>query len=335
VRVRINGQTRSATFDRLTDARRWATTTEADLRRNKYVPTTADNRRTVADLIDVYLEDVLPVKGRKGEKRKDTISPTRHLKWWREQLGSTQLLALTHQDISNARKQLTCGPATANRYLVSMSHALAKAVAWGWLQRNPASIVEKKAEPDGRNRPLSHDEQRRLLAACKASRARHLYPIVVLALATAARRGEIQKLAWSDVNFRQGKITFRDTKNEEDRTVPLVGHAWHTLKAWKKVRRIDSDLVFPARKPDSPVEYRAAWEQALVEAGIEGAVFHDLRHTAATNLQERGASTLEIAAFLGHKTLAMVKRYSHTRNEAHTKIAEAIDKALFSNEQAP
>jgi integrase len=143
-----------------------------------------------------------------------------------------------------------------------------------------------------------------LLTACKESRDPDLYPLVLTALSTAARQGELLSLTWPDVNLQTGTLTFRNTKNGTTRAVPLVGPALELLRARSKVRRIGNPRVFP-RNCDG------AWRTARTEAGMPKFRFHDLRHAAASYLAMSGASLRELADILGHKTLAMVKRYSH------------------------
>jgi len=213
------------------------------------------------------------------------------------------------------------------RYLAALSHAFTIAVnEWGWLDDSPMRKVKKPALPRGRVRFLSEDttdgekiegERTRLLKACEESSNPYLYPVVVLALSTGMRQGEIMGLTWEDVDLHQGRATLHETKNGERRVVPLSGKALELLKAHSKVRRLDTNLLFPGRIPQKPIALRAPWEAALKKAGIEDFRFHDLRHSAASYLAMNGASLAEIAEVLGHKTLQMVKRYSHL-SEAHT-----------------
>jgi len=141
---------------------------------------------------------------------------------------------------------------------------------------------------------------------------------VVLALSTGMRQGEILGLRWPAVDLTAGRITLHETKNDERRVVPLASKALELLKSHAKVRRLDTDLLFPGKvKHSVPMDLRTPWETALKKAGIEDFHFHDLRHSCASYLAMNGASLAEIAEVLGHKTLAMVKRYAHL-SEAHT-----------------
>jgi integrase len=168
-----------------------------------------------------------------------------------------------------------------------------------------------------------------LLETCQASRNPYLRIIVVLALATGARRGELLALRWSDVDLKRGTLTFHETKNGERRAVPLTGQALALMREHAKVRRLDTALVFPDATGRRALGIREAFEGAVKRAGVVNFHFHDLRHTFASYLAMNGASLLEIAEVLGHKTLAMVKRYAHL-TEAHTRgVVERMNKAVF------
>ncbi len=124
-----------------------------------------------------------------------------------------------------------------------------------------------------------------------------------------------------------------ETKNEERRAIPLAGPALDLLRELSRIRRIDSDLVFAG--PDGRAIFpRKPWERALRAAQIDDFRFHDLRHSAASYLAMSGATLAEIAEVLGHKTLAMVKRYSHL-TEAHTAgVVARRNEAFFPNGSA-
>src|SRR5262249_42298039 len=163
--------------------------------------------------------------------------------------------------------------------------------------------------------------------ACKRSKNTFLYTIVVLALATGGRQQELLTLRWPDVDFKRGTLTFHQTKNGERRTIPLTGYALDLLK--QHVRHLGTDRVFPAYTNIKRCRIRDAWNNAVRRAGITDFHFHDLRHTFAPYLAMQGASLLEIAEALGHKSLAMVKRYAHL-TEGHTRsVVERMNKAVF------
>ena len=335
VKVRIKGHpAQSASFERLTDARRWAQSTEAAIRERRFFKTRESQRRTLAELVDRYIRDVIPEKGRWAAS--DQI---RQLAWWRAKLGPLSLADVTPARIAEARDKLARdvtarggqrGPATVNRYLAALSHAFAVAVKeWGWLEDSPLRKVTRPREPRGRVRYLSDDERGRLLGECRESGSPDLYCAVVLALSTGARRGEILGLRWGQVDFARRAITLLQTKNGEIRALPLVGHAFDLMVERAKVRRIDTDLVFPGRKNNRPIDLRTPFETAVKRAGIEDFRWHDLRHCTASYLAMNGATLAEIAEVLGHKTLAMVKRYAHLSQAHTTRVVEDMNSKIF------
>lgn len=109
--------------------------------------------------------------------------------------------------------------------------------------------------------------------------------------------------------MQRSQIVIRDSKNGERRSVPLLGHARELLKERSKVRRIDTDLLFPGEvHPQNPIDLRRPWTDALKAAEVKDFRWHDLRHSAASYLAMSGATPSQLAAVLGHKTLNMAKR---------------------------
>lgn len=338
VKVRLKGHpAQSATFARLTDAKKWAKQTEAAILEGRHFKTSEAKRRTLGELVDAYTRDVLPDK-------KDKAARTGQLNWWKEQLGSYALADIRPVLIAEYRDKLTREPrtlpsgreklrtpATVNRYLAALSAAFTWAVKERqWVEDNPLAKVTKPKEPRGRVRFLSDDERAALLQACRESSNGDLYLAVVLALSTGARRMEVLGLRWPDVDMSRGIITLHQTKNGERRALPLAGHALELVRERGKVRRIDTDLLFPSSvRPQQPIDLHQPFEKALQAAGIENFRWHDLRHSAASYLAMSGASLAEIAEVLGHKTLSMVKRYSHL-SEAHTAgVVARMNAAIF------
>lgn len=331
VRVRLKGNTAFATFRRKTDAQRWAQSTETAIRDRRYFKTAEAERRTLAEAIERYERTRLGAL-------KSAEDRARHLAWWKERLGALCLADITPATITEERDGLAGGKThrgkprstgTVNRYLAALSHVFTFASReWHWIEGNPCGQVSMLKEPRGRVRYLADAERERLLAECKAY-SDELYLIVALALATGARRGEILGLKWRDVDLKRGHVVFHETKNSERRGLPLRGQALELLRA--KVRRIDSDLIFPSSDdPTKPFDVDYRFRLAVQRAGITDFRFHDLRHTCASILAMNGASLAEIAAVLGHKTLAMVKRYSHLSDQHISGVVERLNERLFS-----
>ena len=336
VKVRLKGfPIQQATFERLTDARKWAQQTEAAIREGRHFKTTEAKRRTLGELIDRYIKDILPTKPKNSKNR------TLHLNWWKEELGQYCLADISPAIIAEKRDQLASGitrrhmrrsPSTVVRYMAALSHAFTIAVKeWGWLDDSPMRRVTKPKEPRGRVRFLSDEERACFLDECKNSEHPYLYITVVLALSTGARRMEIFGLSWKNVDLTRGVITLEETKNGERRVLPLVSHALELMKQHAKVRHVNSTLVFPGKNINNPADLRTPFENALKRARITNFRWHDLRHSCASYLAMNGASLAEIAEILGHKTLQMVKRYAHL-SEAHTsKVVTRMNEAIFGN----
>ena len=274
---------------------------------------------------------------------------TLQLNWWCKQFAGQSAAELTAGAIPKARdacaaqtftrgtprkdketgemippKEYRRSGATVNRYIATLLHLFSFAVKERRLiDRNPVGDIRRKKEARGRTRFLSDEERAELLDACASSEWPPLYALILLAITTGARRGELLSLRWADMDLKVGRATLRDTKNGEQRTLPLAGKALEALRQLKLQNSARSEYLFPSPtvvldpktgKPqlDLPYEhFDAHWYAALETAGIRDFRFHDLRHTTASMLAAQGASLLEIADVLGHKTLAMVKRYSH------------------------
>lgn len=201
---------------------------------------------------------------------------------------------------------------------------------WLWLESNPVSKIKKPKEPRGRVRFLDDEERSRLMEACKESANKVLYLCVILALSTGMRKSELLGLQWKDIDLKKGNIILHETKNGERRRVPLAGHGLELLRDYGKVRQLDSPLLFPSyTNPLSPINLRSAFVYALERAEIKDFHWHDLRHCTASYLAMNGASLAEIAEILGHKTLAMVKRYSHLSDGHVSSVVARMNDKIF------
>lgn len=332
VQIRLKGHpAETASFARLTDAKRWAAETETAIRQGRHFGIA--RRRTFAELADKYEAAIT-------DHLKSADSRAQHLGYWRSAFDGLVLEDITPGAITEKRDALmqpagdqkARTPATANRYLASLSACLTFAVKeLGWIERNPCTRVRKGKEGTGRVRYLSDDERTRLLSACKDSRNPLLYPAVVLALSTGARQGEVMNLRWPQVDFTRRTILLRDgeTKNGAGRVLPMTGEAFDLLRDRAKVRDLKDDRVFPVGAETVAFgSIRTAWTKALERAEVKGFRWHDLRHTAASYLTMAGIGSMEVAKVLGHKTLAMTARYSHLSPERTVELGDVLAKRL-------
>jgi integrase len=318
----------------MTDAKEWGKQTEIAIKDGRHFKTAEAKKHTLAEMIDRYLKTI----ERRNPKRYTNVKP--YLNWWKDEIGVRLLSDVTRAMLIEQRDKLMQNgaknvakrsPSTANRYMTALSTAFTMAVSeWEWLQDHPMRKIAKLTEPRGRVRFLDDGERKRLLEACQEVDGDKLYLLVVLALSTGARHGELINLCWDNVDLKRQVIVLHDTKNKERRVLPLAHHALELITDVQKKRDKATPLVFPMPGDiKEPWESRYLWLQALEKAKIKDFRFHDLRHSAASYLAMNGASLAEIAEVLGHKTLAMVKRYSHL-SEAHTaKVVERMNQKIF------
>ena len=333
--VRLKGYpAQRATFQRKTDAKKWVQDTESAIREGRHFKTVEAKKHTFGDLVDRYVKDVLPKKPKQAAKQK------MQLEWWKDKMGDYVLADITPALIVQYRDELASGetyrhtqrsPATIVRYLAALSHAFTIAVKeWQWLDDSPTRKVTKPTEPRGRVRFLDDEERTMFLQSCQNSNHPWLYPCVILALSTGMRHSELMGLKWQDISLKDGYLILHQTKNGERRRVPLSGLGLSLLKEHNKVRRIDTPLVFPSDKnPQKPIDLRWHFEKAVERAGIDDFHWHDLRHCAASYLAMDGASLASIAEILGHKTLAMVKRYAHLSDAHVSSVVASMNAKIF------
>jgi integrase len=347
--VRKKGRSaESANFPSRKEAKEWASSIEAAIRENRYFPHAVAKRTSFDALAEDYIATVLTEFDAKEKETRE-----RQLKWWSEQFSGLSLADITPDRVSLARDKLSTesftkgkprkdrktgelyppkeykrSGATVNRYIACLSASFSFAVKERQLlDRNPVSNISRKKEPRGRTRFLSDDERAALLDACTHSAWPPLRTLVLLAITTGARKGELTGLRWSDVELKKGRALIRETKNDEQRVLPLAGKALDALRELKLQNSARSEYLFPQPSglPGPYVHFDSHWYTALETAGIGGGFhFHDLRHTCASYLANQGCSLLEIANVLGHKTLAMVKRYAHLVDDDKAKVIEKM-----------
>lgn len=210
-------------------------------------------------------------------------------------------------------KPKTLSPATINRY----SACIGGLFTWCIKKRltpksweHPCKGIEAKPENNEVVRFLSESERNALLNACKASTWNKLYLLVMVALTTGARRGELLRLTWGDIDFDRQIASVNQTKNGDKKNLPLVPAVIEELNKFKTNN--PEELIFASkRRPDTAFNYVDLWYKALKTANIKNFRFHDCRHTTASILAQNGCTLLEIGDVLGHRQINVTKRYSH------------------------
>ena len=314
VRIRRKGQAFSEYFRTKKEADAFAAKVEADFDQWTKVLGGELRRHTLADLIDRYMTI---------HQGKDHNLASR-MAWWKERYGDRLLSEFTSDTAREALASLEIEPcpqggvvitqrekprsgSTINRYKAALSACYKAGIDRGWfgLQSSPFNGIRSRKEVSHRfGRALEEDERARLVDVCDQSDSwPDLGLFVRLALATGARRGELLGLEWKDVDLKGSSILLRDTKNGDDRRVPLIGDALERVAEHAKVRKPDDPRVFPGAAADRPVwTVDDAWNKAKDAAGVENLRIHDLRHSCGSYLAKAGASAFQIAAILGHRS---------------------------------
>lgn len=212
---------------------------------------------------------------------------------------------------------------SVNRELQLMRAMLNFAKRQGWLTRNPFEMGESlisAADETRRNRILTRAEEKNLLEACVKERA-HLRPLLIVAVDTGMRRGELLKLCWPDVNFDAKLITVQamNSKTARERVIGMTGRVYDELRKLREAAPPNSvGFVFGI------TDFKRAWESALAKAKIEDFHWHDLRHTAGTRMAKTMAPA-EVMRVLGHTTMAAINIYINADADTAMRGAFAID----------
>ncbi|MGH8695718.1 MAG: tyrosine-type recombinase/integrase [Burkholderiales bacterium] len=237
--------------------------------------------------------------------------------------GGVKLAALRKEAVEAwaAERLGDVGASTFNKELWVLKNLGKRAVEWGYLRANPAQGVKRAREPRGRVRYLEPDERERLLngidVMVTASDGRtwtvrqepnaRLRLYILAALHTGARRAELLRLMWGDVDMRQRTITFRNTKNGDSRTVPMT----ETLRSTLAELPRPLDPAAPVLPPLAPLVLTRSFARLVQRLGLKNLTFHDLRHDAASTLAMESVPLRTIAEILGHRDLRMTARYAH------------------------
>lgn len=273
---------------------------KVEIAEGKFLDKRKAPRCSFSELADLYLDWA-------RVNHRGFVGTRSRVEHFRREFGALQLSEITPLKIDDyvSRRAALRKPATVNRDLVVLRHMCRKAVEWGKALDNPVKHQRPLRADNRRLRYLSLEEMDRLLAVADEA----LRPLLIAALQTGLRRGELFHLTWQDVDFKQGVIRVLQTKNGERREIPMSDTLRETLRTLP--RSLTSPCVFPGKTGKGLVDIRKRFHRALREAGIEGFVFHDLRHTFASYLVMAGVDLPTVKEFLGHKTIQMTLRYAH------------------------
>lgn len=319
----------------------------------------AGDKMRFRDLADVYAKKKLfdaEYHGAGKAQRKvagvRSLAPSQHyLNVLREQFGSNLLKSITHSEIEDFKARRLKEPslrgersiADVNRALELLRTIMRFAVRNGWLSKSPFETGDpliSKADEVKRERVLTFDEESRMLDVCTGERPvsymrngkevhttrkggrEHLKALVIVALDTAMRKGELLKLRWHDVNFpmRLITITAMNSKTSKERKIGMTQRVFEELETlWNKSPQDPDILVFGIKD-----NFQNGFTNILKEARIEEFRFHDIRHTAITRMVNAGLPPIEIMKVSGHTQWTTFARYVNPNEDTVKKIADVL-----------
>jgi integrase len=313
------------TFRTKADAEIWSRSRECELDLGVYIDRAETESRSLGDLVRRYRREITPQK--RGSQSEDC----RLRAIERDALSAIKVAAITSTVIAawrDKRLKFVSG-STVARDLNLLGHVIQTARReWGiHLPDNPVHLVRKPKSNRPRERRLLAGEEARLLACMESDKCRHangefvggisrnpcLRPVVILAIETAMRQSELVSLCWENINLDTAVAILPITKNGERRAVPLSRRSVTTLAG---LPRSGQGRVFVGLTAEA---VKRAFARTVKSAGMVDLRFHDLRHEATSRLFERNLNPLEVAAITGHKTLQMLKRYTHFAAEELAK----------------
>lgn len=239
--------------------------------------------------------------------------------------GTTKLADVTAHSIEmyKMRRSALVKPATVNREIALLKHIFNMAITWGKATTNPMRGVKLMREENFMERILTNEELVKLLAACTD----YSQPIVLTALHTGMRKGEILGLKWEQVEFEVPSITVLFSKNGRIRKIPISPSLLVVLKGLKE--KSTQDYVFVSDKTKKPLhKFQTAWLTAIRKSGIIRCRFHDLRHTFASRLVASGADLITVKELLGHADIKMTARYAHSAPEQKIRAVALLENSI-------
>lgn len=306
VQIRKRGYpTQTKTFTKEADAKRWATIIESEMERGVFVSRTEAEATLVKDVLQRFATEILPTK-------RSEQSDKSRIKTLTEAFGDYRLASLTSTQVAKFRDQRlqVVGPQSVIHEINLLNRALKTAsMDWGIALPGgiPTAQVRMPAKPRGRDRRVTAEELAKILDATQSPELR---TIITLAVETGMRRNELASLTWDNTDLKKQTAHLPKTKTDVPRTVPLSKAA---IKALKDFGVKNEGKLFALQAESMSQAFERACEPH--RANIVGLRFHDLRHEATSRLFEKGLNVMEVAAITGHKTLDMLKRYTHLRAE--------------------
>jgi integrase len=290
-----------------------------EIAENKFLDIKKEQKIRFEDFADEYLEVHCKPNNKSWHK-----SDYPNLVGLKKYFVGKYLHEITPEDIERYRSERIreVTKSTVNRVLNCLSSLYNRAIEWEKATSNPVAKVKPFKVPDKRIRYLEKEEIGKLLSHCRE----HLKPIVIVALHTGMRKGEILGLKWHDIDIKRNIIHLYDTKNGEKREVPMNEIVQKTIIG--VLKNPESQYIFCNKDGKPYGNVRKSFFTALKKAGITNFRFHDLRHTFASQLVMSGVDLNTVRELLGHKSLEMTLRYSHLSPDHKKRAVDVLAKRM-------
>jgi integrase len=276
------------------------------------------------DYADEYLETYSKVNKKPQSHRRDQVS-IKHLNEFFGKRRLNEIRPMLIEHYKRKRKEAGKTPATINRELACMKHVYTIAIRNKKALANPVKEVKLLREDNQVTRVLSEEDEEKLLESSSA----HIRGVIICALETGMRLGEILDLRWEHVDLREGIILVEKTKTWQSREIPISPRLREVLLS--QGRRGERDSVFSWRDGKSIGSVKTGYKAALRRAGLEGKQyrFHDLRHTFATRLVMNGEDIITVRDLLGHSSVVTTQRYAHSGREDKRKAIARLSRGGY------
>jgi len=293
---------------------------KTQIQEGKFFETKNKNNCTLREIVDDFLEYS---RNNKRSYGRDEILARNFMSFFGERKCAEITPNLIEQYKGKRLNEDGRMPATVNRELTCLKSVFNWAIKNSKVTVNPVREVKMLKENNTRLRYLTKDEAQRLIENCPE----HIKPIVITALLTGMRRGEILGLKWEDVNLTQGIITLKNTKSGRTRHIPISSQLMKVISECRDTS--DGVYVFCNGDGKPYATINSMFQNIVKRAGLDDFHFHDLRHTAASYMVMSGTDIVTVKEILGHATLEMTMRYAHLspfhKRDAMEKLASKMD----------
>jgi len=271
-----------------------------------------------SEFAQTYLKDYIMTARR---NYRPDICRLKKLKEFFEDTELRKITPLMVEKLRASRLKIGNTKSTCNRYLALLKRMFNLAIEEGYLEKNPVSKVKLYSEKDTLiERILTDEEEKRLMETS----SNHLKSIFIVAINTGMRRGEILNLQWIQIDFRMKRLRVEKTKSGKMRYIPMNDILFDELLKLRD-RKNQNPYVFFNLETGSPfTTIKTAFNAACRRAKIQGLRFHDLRHTFATRLVEKGVDISTLQDLLGHSDISTTQRYVHSNDERKRKAVELL-----------